>query len=227
MNKFNGVIFDFNGVLFWDTELQETSWKEFAFQYYNKKMTDEDLALHMHGRNGKYTFEYILGRSITKDELAILTEQKENIYRQMCVDLGGDFRLSPGAIELFEALHKKKIPFTIATASAIGNLEFFIKHLKLNNWFEKDNIVYDDGTIHGKPAPDIYLKAAENISRQPSDCIVVEDSISGLQAAHLAGIGFVIGLGPLSEHNKLSASKGVDQVIKSLKEFPTEILLSL
>lgn len=224
MKKFSGVIFDFNGVLFWDTPLQEESWKDFALKYYNKKMTNEDLVFHMHGRNGRYTFEFILGRSISNEELAELTEQKESVYRQMCLELGEDFRLSPGAIQLFENLANQKIPFTIATASALKNLEFFIKHLKLDNWFDPEKIVYDDGTIAGKPAPDIYLEATKNISCQPGDCVVVEDSISGLNAANSAGIGHIIALGPASEHEKLLKVKGVNQVIISLEHFPAEIL---
>jgi beta-phosphoglucomutase-like phosphatase (HAD superfamily) len=134
------------------------------------------------------------------------------------LNLDGDFVLSPGAIRLLNGLVKYEIPHTIATASGKNNVDFFIKFLDLENWFETEKIMYDDGRIAGKPAPDLYLRAAENLSLPPSDCMVIEDSHSGIQAAHAAGIGWVVALGPKQTHHKLAQLPGVDQVIESLRE---------
>ena len=82
------------------------------------------------------------------------------------------------------------IPRTIATSSEITNVQFFIQHLSLHRWFDVTKIVYDDGVRPGKPAPDMYLAAARNIGIAAGECMVVEDAISGLQAAHAAGIGW-------------------------------------
>ena len=57
-----------------------------------------------------------------------------------------------------------------------------------------DKIVYANGKIPGKPAPDIYLIAAQNLGLDPKDCIVVEDAISGINAAENAGIGKIIAM---------------------------------
>ena len=78
--------------------------------------------------------------------------------------------------------------------------------------------MYDDGNIQGKPAPDLYLLAAQKLALTPAECLVVEDSHSGIQAAHAAGIGWVIALGPQQTHPKLLQLAGVDQVIESLEE---------
>jgi len=75
----------------------------------------------------------------------------------------------------------------------------------LDRWFDVAKIVYDDGVRPGKPAPDIYLAAAENIGLAPSQCVVVEDAISGIQSAQVAGIGHIVALGRLAAHNSWPA----------------------
>jgi HAD superfamily hydrolase (TIGR01509 family) len=226
-SKFKGLIFDFNGVLFWDDQLQRDSWRAFAVQLRPEPLSDAEIDFHVHGRNGKYTLEYLLGYNLSTEKAAELMEQKEVIYRQMCLDLDGGFKLSPGAIPLLDNLMKYKILHTIATASGKTNVDFFVAHLGLRKWFELDKIMYDDGKIEGKPAPNLYLKAAQNLGIKPGECVVVEDSHSGIQAAHAAGIGRVIALGTMETHAKLSNLPGVDQVIVNLGQIQTENLFVL
>lgn len=213
-----GLIFDFNGVLFWDDQLQRDSWRAFAAKLREQPLSDTEIDVHIHGRNGKYTLEYLLGQPISAEESVDLMEQKESVYRQMCLDLDGNFKLSPGAVPLLDDLVKYKIPRTIATASGKKNVDFFIRHLDLENWFDPEKLMYDTGWISGKPAPDLYLGAAEKLGLPPQDCMVVEDSHSGIRAAHAAGIGWVVALGPVMAHSKLTQLPGVDQVIESLWE---------
>ena len=91
-------------------------------------------------------------------------------------------------------LCENRIPHTIATMSGIENVEFYIEEFKLERWFDIDKIVYADGKIPGKPAPDIYQIAAKNLNLAPEDCIVVEDAVSGINAAYNAGIGKIIAI---------------------------------
>jgi len=216
MTTYKGIIFDFNGVLWWDNHLQEQSWQEFSAAVRGTPLSNEEMAIHMHGRNNQYTQEYLLGRPVTDDELEHLIWQKESIYQKLCLAQGTDFKLSPGAVELLDYLVDQHIPHTIATASGKINLDFFIQHLDLGRWFNLDQLVYDDGTIAGKPAPDIYLKAAQNLDLSPSECIVVEDSHSGIQAARAAQIGWIVALGPIDTHKQLALLEGVDAVIENL-----------
>jgi HAD superfamily hydrolase (TIGR01509 family) len=224
--KFKGLIFDFNGVLFWDNQLQRDSWRVFAANFRPEPLTDAEIDIHVHGRNGKYTLEYLLGHPLSAEKSAALMEQKENIYREMCLARAGDFRLSPGARPLLNELVRHKIPHTIATASGKNNVDFFIEHLGLGQWFNLEQIMFDDGKIAGKPAPDLYLKAARNIGLAPGDCVVVEDSYAGIQAAHAAEIGWVISLGPAARHAQFAAWPQVDQVITHLGQLLTQELFS-
>jgi beta-phosphoglucomutase-like phosphatase (HAD superfamily) len=199
----------------------------FAAQLRNKPLSDAEIDVHVHGRNGQYTLEYLLGHTISAEKAAALMEQKEVIYREMCLNLNGNFRLSYGAIPLLDNLVKHKIPHTIATASGKNNVDFFIKHLYLENWFELEQIMYDDGKTAGKPAPDLYLRAAKNLDCQPGNCVVVEDSISGIQAAHAARIGWIIALGPKETHVQLSKLPGVNQAIENLSQLQWEDLFPI
>jgi beta-phosphoglucomutase-like phosphatase (HAD superfamily) len=95
----------------------------------------------------------------------------------------------------------------------------------LDRWFDVAKIVYDDGIRPGKPAPDVYLAAVRNIGIAPSECVVVEDAVSGLAAAYAAGIGYIVAIGAPAAFQRLSACNGVAVAIKSLRDFPREQLL--
>ena len=73
----------------------------------------------------------------------------------------------------------------------------------MDRWFDPRRIVYDDGTFSGKPAPDIYLRAAERIGLSPSRCIVAEDAPVGIEAARRAGMS-VIGVATTFRREDLS-----------------------
>ncbi|MEI8132936.1 MAG: HAD family hydrolase, partial [Leptolinea sp.] len=103
--------------------------------------------------------------------------------------------LSPGAVELLDFLVQHDIPRSIATSLEKENIEFFRQHFQLARWFAQKHIVYDDGTRPTKPAPHVYLWAAALLGLTTPDCVVVEDSPPGIQAAKSAGIGCIIALG--------------------------------
>jgi HAD superfamily hydrolase (TIGR01509 family) len=223
---YRAIVFDFNGVLLWDADFQVKSWQVLARELRGHGMTEEELATHMHGRPNADVLSYLAGRNFEGQELLDLIQFKESLYRQLCLANPHQFVLSPGAEELLEALTLENVPRTIATSSEITNLRFFIQHLRLDQWFDVPKIVYDDGSRPGKPAPDGYLAAAKNIHAEPGQCIVVEDAVSGLESAHAAGIGCIIGLGGPAVRARLLACKGVEFVIESLRDFPRERLLN-
>jgi HAD superfamily hydrolase (TIGR01509 family) len=221
---FRGLIFDLNGVLWWDGPLQEQAWRQFSAQVRGWPLSAEELGVHVHGRNNRHTLEYLIGHPIEQQELERLAGEKEAIYRQLCLEQGSAFRLSPGAAELLDLLAAHELPKAIATAADSINVAFFVEHLHLDRWFDPVRIVYDDGSRPGKPAPDIYRAAARVLELTPAQCVVVEDSRSGLEAARAAGIGHVIALGPVERHGELARLPGVDLVIETLREFPSEDL---
>lgn len=215
-----GIIFDFNGVLFFDSDLQEESWQVVARKLRGREMTGAEFALHMHGRPNAYVLNYLAGREISGRELADWIEVKESLFRDLCLGTPGRLTLSPGAEELLEWLRLAAIPRTIATSSGLTNVQFFIQHLHLDRWFDPGKLVYDDGVRPGKPAPDMYRAAAANIGLDPGRCVVVEDAVSGVLSARAAKIGYVIGITGSASHARLLESEGAATVIDTLQNFP-------
>lgn len=221
--KYKGIIFDFNGVILWDTKWHEESWfltaKEAGFSLTHQQIENN------HGKLGVEIFKELLGPSATSDEISHWAYRKEEIYREIALSQGELFTLSPGAKSLFDLLKYENIPRTIATASEKVNLDFFIKNLKLDHWFDVGKIIYDNGNLPGKPSPVMYLKASANIGIDPQDCIVVEDSKMGLASAFNAQIGKIIALGPEEKKADLSEISGVNRVVAQLDEITLQDFL--
>lgn len=221
--RISGVIFDFNGTLFWDSDKQELAWRRFAEKLCNRKISDDEFKMYFHGRTNSSIIEYLTGEKPDKETLDRLTQEKEEIYRGLCKQDTDNFKLAPGAVELLDFLHNNNIPITIATASEITNVKFFIKEFNLDKWFDTSKIVFDDGTFKGKPEPDIYLKAADKINISPNKCLVIEDAISGITAAKRANIGKIIAIVPKDKHDEFSKIDGVSQVIETFNEIDRNI----
>src|SRR3990167_9078101 len=218
MEKFKGLIFDFNGVLLLDQELHEAIWKKTAFEITGRRLSDEEFKNVFHGRTNKGVLEYLFGSEIEPRELQRLATKKELLYQEVARGLGSEYRLAPGAPHLLDTLRQRNIPFTIATSSPKMNVGFFNEMLHLDTWFDMEKVVNDDGTFPGKTAPDIYLKAANILSLKPEDCVVIEDARSGIAAAYAAGIGYILAIGPKQSHASLQALPGVNEVVERLDE---------
>lgn len=120
------------------------------------------------------------------EEALKIGEEKEVIYRKMCLE-SPNFKLAVGLVDFLDYLKEKGIDRNIATASAFPNVKFFFDHLDLDNWFDINNVAYNDGIIPEKPDPSIFLLAAKNINVDIQDSIIFEDSYSGIEAAKRAG----------------------------------------
>ena len=124
----------------------------------------------------------------------------------------GEYKFVDGVKEFFDALKENHVPRTIATAAGLSNVKFFFEHFDLANWFNLEYVVYNDGTLPGKPEPDMYLKAAEVIGVEISDCIIFEDSRSGIKAAKRSGAYKVVGITSTLDEKDL-LERGVSKVI--------------
>ena len=121
-------------------------------------------------------------------------DEKEELYRQMSLKNKENLHLAKGAVEFLDFLKKNDIPRTIATMSDKNNVDFYFETFNLSKWFDIENVVYADGIVPSKPAPDIYQIAANNLKLKPQDCIVIEDALSGIESANAAGIGKIIAI---------------------------------
>lgn len=223
MTQYKGIIFDFNGTLYWDSPKHKEAWVEFSRRLRGTPFSDEEMLKYMFGRTNEEIIKYAIGKQPTPEMVKKLAFEKEEVYRNMCLKDKDNFHLADGVVEFLDFLKENNIPRTIATMSEKDNVDFYIKHFHLANWFDLDKIVYSDGTIPGKPAPDIYEIAAKNIGLKPKECIVVEDAISGIESARAAKIGKIIAICSEESPELYKSIPAVSEIINSFREFNKDL----
>lgn len=224
--KYKGIIFDFNGTLFWDSKMHLEAWREYSKKLRKNAFTDEEMRDYMFGRTNEDIIRYLIGRQPEKELVEKCQNEKEAVYREMCRKDKENFVLAKGVVEFLDYLKENNIPRTIATMSDGNNVKFFIEGFNLDKWFDVDKIVYDNGKIKGKPAPDIYLIAAKNLELKPEDCIVVEDAVSGIESARAAGIGHIVAIESMETRELYETIPAVNEIIADFDEFDRNILES-
>ena len=192
--NYKGVIFDFNGTLYWDSAKHKQAWREFSKILRGTPFSDEEMVKYMFGRTNEHIIKYAIGKQPTTEMVEKYGQEKEEFYRQMCLKDRENFHLAQGAEKFLDFLKENNIARTIATMSDKPNVDFYVENFHLEKWFDIDKIVYSNGKIPGKPAPDIYEIAAGNLGLSPQECIVIEDALSGIEAARAAGIGKIIAI---------------------------------
>ncbi len=220
---YKGIIFDFNGTLFFDSEKHLEAWREFSKRLRDHAFTDDEMREYMFGRTNEDIIAYLIGKRPSAEMVEKFGKEKEAVYREMCRKDYENTVLAPGAETFLDYLKENNIPHTIATMSEKDNVDFYIEEFKLEKWFEIDKIVYADGTLPGKPAPDIYIRAAEKIGLKPEECIVVEDAVSGIESARAAGIGKIVAIASMESEDLYKNIPAVSQIIKNFDEIDRNI----
>lgn len=199
--KYKGIVFDFNGTLFYDTPFHNIAWQQMVQEITGRDL-DSDLKQKMHGKNNKEIL-YCIQADMSEEKNKFYSLRKEELYRQICLQHPSDLHLIHGATDWFDYLKTHHIPFTIASASIKENIDFFVETFTLDKWFDPTQIVYDDGSYEDKVA--MFTKACEILNIKPEECIVIEDSVTGITHAKSAGIGCIIGIGAKEKHDHLKA----------------------
>lgn len=211
-----GVIFDFNGTLFFDSDKHVLAWGKVAEEIRGYGIGDEELQQHFYGVPNNRAIEYLLQRECEEAELNKYSELKEAYYRDFCRADKERFHLVAGANELFDRLLERKIPFTIASASIKPNIDFFVESFDLQKWFNPDKIVYDDGSYENKQK--MFLHAAEVIGVPLNKCLIYEDSESGIRDAYAAGCRNIIVIDSMNVAEKYRGREGVLNVMKDFTQ---------
>jgi HAD superfamily hydrolase (TIGR01509 family) len=213
------MIFDFNGTLFQDADKHLRAWKTFALEKFGAELSDGEYFKNLEGRDDRFSVSYLARKKLSEREISDLSEAKEAMYRAACLSDRDGLRLTSGAEELFDFLAGRGIPLAIATASPKSNVDFYVETFRLDRWFDAKKIIYDDGGIPGKPAPDFYLRAAAAIGLPPGECAVAEDSLPGVCSAAGAGAGHITVIAPGARRAAFIGIAGVNSVIENFHEF--------
>jgi beta-phosphoglucomutase len=177
------MIFDLDGVLVHSMPLHLRAWENYLQKI---GVYVDDLERRMHGKRNAELVRDLLGNDLPKDVVFEHGASKERLFREM---LGADtnrYRVA-GVFEFLE--RHGDVPKAVASNAEPANIEFVLDRFGLAQFFQ----VRIDGfqVSRPKPFPDIYLKAAEELQTPSKNCIVFEDSPTGLQAGRAAGMRIV------------------------------------
>jgi HAD superfamily hydrolase (TIGR01509 family) len=125
-----------------------------------------------------------------------------------------------GAREVLEAVRQMKLRLAVATSSVRSSARPFLARNQLTEFF--DVIVTGDEVEHGKPAPDIYLRAADKLNISPDQCLVIEDALAGIAAAKAAKMR-VVAIPDRRFVDPAKYEKQSDYLLNNLKELPALI----
>ena len=176
-----GVLFDMDGVVLDTEKLYTRFWQE-AAQYYGYPMTKEQ-ALGMRSLNrgvGEAKLKSYFGDSVDYEQVRTKRVELMNAF----IEENG-VELKPGVAELLDYLDACGIKKAIATSSPLERTKQYLTQVGLVHRF--DELVSGYMVDKGKPEPDIYLYAASKLALSPNECMVLEDSPTGILAAYRAG----------------------------------------
>lgn len=166
------VLFDLDGVLVDSTECVERTWREWATRH---DLDPERVISMAHGRRAIETVRLVAPELSADAELTALANSEARTSE-------GVYEIA-GARELLARLPAGS--WAIVTSGIRAVAEFRLRYTGLP---VPDVMVCADEITHGKPDPEGYLLAAARLGRSPAECIVIEDTHAGIDAAHAAGM---------------------------------------
>ena len=186
MKRIEAVVFDLDGLLIDSESLSAKCWRS-AGEALGFTIKDE-VCVKMLGMNETDADQVLLselGSDLTVRK--VRRSWREGVSSAIG---SGALNVLPGALELIQRLRDHNLPFALATSSSTKMVEMKLASSGLAGEFEA--IAAGDEIQNGKPAPDIFLKAAELIGIEPVNCLVFEDSPQGVEAAHRAGMSCIM-----------------------------------
>ncbi len=202
-----GVIFDLDGVLIDSARAHKQSWYDLAAKE-GYPMSDE-FFYDTFGMQNFQVLPMLAGKELSEEKMQELSDWKEQRYREIFAE---SITLVKGAERLFNELRAEGFVLAIGSSTTKDNIEFVVETLKLEKYF--DTIVSSKDVKKGKPAPDIFLTAAKRLLLNPADCVVIEDSLPGIEAAKAAQMT-VIALTTTRDREELTEA---DIIVNTLDE---------
>lgn len=211
LDNSQGVLLDFDGLLADSEPYHYLAYNE-VFERYGHTIDQDEYWIEFTGKGKGIKGEverYNLKLDVSHEDMR---QQKFDVYSRYCEE--GDIKLFPGARELADNLGSTH-RFIIASNSWEHDIRAILRNAEANHLFEKI-IGKNPGKLREKPHPDIFIKAANEIGLEPSQCIVLEDALKGLKAAKEAGAPCIIIRNPLNQNCDFEEA---DCILPSLEEF--------
>jgi len=213
MNQF-AFVFDMDGVIVDTNPHHKIAIREFAAKY-GYSLSEEELIKKIYGRTNKEWILALFDRELSAQDVFRFGEEKEKMFRDLYEK---DIHEVKGLTVFLEGAKRLNIKMAIGTSAPRSNVDFVLKHTGIGNYFSA--ILDESHVMHGKPNPEIYINCAAALKFPPSQCIVFEDSLSGVAAGRAAGSP-VVGVATTHAAEEL----GTKVVIKDFTEITPSMLI--
>jgi len=210
-----GILWDMDGVLVDTGDFHFESWKATLYDYgipydYEKFRTT-------FGMNNEGITRTLLGDRFTYDLYLEISERKETRFRET---IRGKVALLPGVLPLLNVIKAANMPQAIASSAPQANIDVIVAELKLESYFQARVSAVG---MPGKPDPAVFLAAARSLKILPINCLVIEDAIPGVEAAHRAGMKCVA----VTTTNPAADLLSADLVVDNLDAIAVADLIAL
>ena len=214
------VLFDWDGVIIDSSRPHEESWERLAAE--EKKTLPSDHFTVGFGKKNEWIIPHLLRWTAPDDGAQVkrLSLRKEALYREIIVERG--LKALPGVHEVLARLKAAGVPNCIGSSTHRENITTILDVLGFEGLF--GGMVTSEDVTHGKPHPDVFLKAAAKTGVPPARCVVFEDALPGIEAGHAGGMKVV---GVATTHPAAVLHGKVHRVVTRLDELTVADLRAL
>jgi len=212
---FKAVIWDMDGVLVDTFDGHFRAWSR-LFAELGHPFTIDDFRATF-GMNNRNIFKALLDRTLAEDEFHLLSDRKEEYFRQ---SVRGSTRPLPGVEEWLQRFDRLGLSQAVGSSAPQQNIDVHLDELNIRHYF---NAIASGANLPGKPDPAVFLLAARLLNAAPADCLVIEDSVQGVEAAKRAGMRCVAVL----TTNPAELLQRADLVVPNLNHLTLEQLMEL
>ncbi len=202
------IIWDMDGVLVDTGEAHYLAWSQ-TLSDFNIPFSYE-LFQKTFGMNNAGILTYLLGETPSVEFVRRVSNIKEALFRNL---IRGKVTLLPGIDDWLERANGAGYTQAIASSAPKANIDALVNELNIAEWFD---VIVSGFNLPGKPHPDTFLEAAQQLGTPPKNCIVVEDAIAGVEAARRAGMKCVA----VTTTNPASSLQDADIVVENMSKLP-------
>ena len=211
------VIFDMDGVLVDNRDIHIEAFVVFCKRY-GIDISTTELLKHF-GKGNDEILPVVLPQHIIDQKgLDVLADEKEEIYREI---FEKTIKPTSGLIEFLKDLKKMGIKMGVGSSGQSANVNFVLERCGISTFF--DVIANGDMVTKCKPDPEVFILAANLLGTKPEECVVIEDSFAGIEAAHSAGMK-VIAMATTYSQEELKGQSKFDMIVDDFRELTADIV---
>ncbi|CAM5406140.1 MULTISPECIES: HAD family hydrolase [Streptomyces] len=213
--RYDLVVFDNDGVLVDSEPLSNTILAGYLTELGHPTSYEDSLRDYMGGAVHR-VHDLVLERSGRR----LPATFDEEFHRRVFEAFRQELEPVPGVVDVLGALRAAGVPYCVASSGSHERIRVGHRRTGMHAWFPEEHVFSADDVGRGKPAPDLFLRAAERMGVAPERCAVVEDSPLGVEAARAAGMD-VYGFTATTPAERLA---GADELFAAMAELPRLVM---